>query len=195
MHPLDLPKPLSDMSTFLLLDLAVLHLSLVDHPDPNHELAIRSSHLAFLLSPNFTPLFHLQRVHRLLPVYYFSDMSLAIDSGISTFLCKITEPSPSHTDALSSSLFSSTSSIVGRILCGAELLPRLRAPVDSTCAMTLFGGILPLMASFRRAGTTCPFKSVHPAASPATSSVFSLESVSASRVSSSGSTAHPTSPR
>ena len=46
----------------------------------------------------------------------------------------------------------------------ALLLPCLR---DSTCAMTLLGGRLPLMVSFRRAGTTGASKSVDPAASPA----------------------------
>ena len=70
MHPFDLPEPLSGKSTFVLFDLAVLHISLVNHPCPNHELVIRRSHLAFLLSPNFPPLFHLQRAHRLLTVFY-----------------------------------------------------------------------------------------------------------------------------
>ena len=41
-------------------------------------------------------------------------MSPFIGSGISTFTCKIIEPSPSHTDALSSSLYL----IVGKNVCG-----------------------------------------------------------------------------
>ena len=97
--------------------------SLVNHLGPNHELFIRSSHLAFLPSPNFLPLSHLQCVHRLLPVYYFGDIPLAIGSDISIFLCKIIEPLPSHIDTL----FSSPSSIVGKNLCGA-------APSTPACA-------------------------------------------------------------
>ena len=85
-HPFDVPEPLSGKSTSVLLDLAALHLSFVNHPGPNHELVNRSSHLPFLISPNFPPLFHLQRVHRYLPVYCSGDMPLAIGSGSSTFL-------------------------------------------------------------------------------------------------------------
>ena len=69
MHPFDLLESLSDKSTFVLFDLAVLHIYLVNHPCPNHELVIRTSHLAFL-PPNFSSLFHLQRAHRLLTVFY-----------------------------------------------------------------------------------------------------------------------------
>ena len=119
MHPFDLPEPLSDKSTSVLLDPAVLHMSLVNHPGPIHELVIRSSHLVFIFSTNFPLLFHLQRVDHLLPVYCSGDMSPAIGSVISTLISKIIEPTPSHTDALSSSPSSSTSSIVGRKLYGA----------------------------------------------------------------------------
>ena len=86
MHPFDLPEPLSDKSKSIVLDLAVLHLSRVNPSGPNHELVIRSSHLALLLSPNFPPVFHLQRVHRLLPVNCPGDMPLDIGSGSSAFL-------------------------------------------------------------------------------------------------------------
>ena len=85
-HPFDLPEPSRGKSTSGLLDLAALHISLVNHPGPNHELVTRSSHLPFLLSPNFPPLFRLQRVHRYLPVYCSGDMPLPIGSGSSTFL-------------------------------------------------------------------------------------------------------------
>ena len=40
-HPFDLIEPLSNTSTSVLLDLAILHLSFVNHPSPNHELLIR----------------------------------------------------------------------------------------------------------------------------------------------------------
>ena len=184
MHPFDLPKPLSDKSTSVLLDLAALHVSIVNHPSPNRELAIRPTHLAFLLSPNFLPRFHLQRVHRLLPVYCSGDMPLAISSGISTSLCKIIAPPPppSHIDTRSSL----PSSFVQKTFAALPLL-RLRAPVDSTCAMTLFDGRLPLMVHFRRAGTTSPFKSVDSTTSPATSFVYSSKSEGASCASFSGS--------
>ena len=115
MYPFDRPKPLSDESISVLIDLAVLHFFLVNHPGPNQELVIWSSHLAFLLYPDFPPLLHLQRIPRLLSVYCPGDMPLAIGSGISTFLCKIIEPTPSHIDTL----FSSSSSFVGKQLCGA----------------------------------------------------------------------------
>ena len=48
MHLFDLPEPLSDKSTFVNLDLAVLSdLSLAKHlsPNPNHELVLWSNHL------------------------------------------------------------------------------------------------------------------------------------------------------
>ena len=104
-YPFELPEPLSDKSTFVHLDLTVLsHIFIVKHPGPNHELVIRSSHISFLLSTSFPPLFHLQRVHR----------SLAIGSGLSLFTCNAIEPPPSHTDALSLS----PSLIIGRNVCG-----------------------------------------------------------------------------
>ena len=200
MHPFDLPEPLSDKSTPILLDLAVLHISLVSHPDPNHELIIRSSHLPLFLSPNFPPLFHLQRVHHLLPVYYSGDMPLAIGSGIFTFLCKIIKLPPSYVDVLSSL----PSPFVGRKL-PVLLLPRLRSPADSTCAMILSGERLPLMVSFRRTGTTGLPKSVDPFASPATSFISILgpmappvsppRGLSASSVSPRDPTVLPVSPR
>ena len=52
-------------------------------------------------------------------------------------------------------------------------LARLHAPAHFTCVLTLFNGKLPLMVSFRRAGTTGPSKFVGLSASPATSFVSS----------------------
>ena len=130
MNRFNLPEPLSDKSISVLLNLTALYVSLVNHPGHNHELVIPPRHLAFLLSPNFPPLFHLQRVHRLLPIYCSGDKPLAIGSGISTFLCKTLEPPPWQFDALSSSPSSSISSIAGRIPCGA-------APFTPTCTRRL----------------------------------------------------------
>ena len=119
-------RTLTDKSTFVLPNLAVLsHLSLVKHPGPNHEFAIRSSHLPILLPPIFLPLFHLWRVHRLLSVFCSGGMSLAKSPGIPTFTCKPNEPPPWQTNALSSSPSSSTSSVVGRIFCGADPSARI----------------------------------------------------------------------
>ena len=115
-HPLDLTKPLSDKSTSVVLDLAVLYVCLVNSSRPNHELVIRLSHLALLLSPNFPPLFHFQRAHRLLPVYCSGDMPLDIGFSSSTFLLKVMVPPPSHIDTLSPS----PSSFVGRELCAGS---------------------------------------------------------------------------
>ena len=47
---------------------------------------------AVVLSPNFPPLFHLQRLHHLLPVYSSGDIPLAIGFGIFIFLWKSSRP-------------------------------------------------------------------------------------------------------
>ena len=148
MHSFNMPKPTNDKSTSILVDFR-RPLSLINSPGPNHELVIRSSHLALLLSPNFSLLSYLQRVYYLLPVYCCGDMPLAIGSGTSTFLCKIIEPPPPQSTHSSRRLTHSSSENVL-----ARLLLCLRVPIDSACPMTIFGGRLSLMASFRRAGKT-----------------------------------------
>ena len=65
----------------------------------------------------------------------------------------------------------------------ALLLPPLRAPVDSTCTVKLFGGRLSLMVSFRRAGITSTSKSVDLVAILATYFASTPESDGAFRVS------------
>ena len=126
MHPCNLPEPLSDKSTFVLLDLtALFDLCVVNHFRFNNELVIRSGHLAISLPPSFRSLFHLRRVHRLRPVFYSDDMSLAIVSGVSTF-CKAIDPPPWHTNAL----FSSPSSLTSLIVRQKKLW---RCSFDSTC--------------------------------------------------------------
>ena len=116
----ELPEPLSDNSTSVLIDLVVmLDLALINHVGLNHKLVIRLSHLVVSLPPSFPALFHLRRVHYLLPGFCYGGMSRAIGSGISAFTCKAMEPPPSHTDALSSLPSSSTSLIVCRKLCNA----------------------------------------------------------------------------
>ena len=180
-HPFDLPEPSSGKSTSVLLDLATLHISLVNHPGPNHELVIRSSHVPLLF----------------LLIFLHSSVSSAF-IVICRFTAPVTSPSLSAPVAPPSSEKSSyprrhTSTHSPRLLprLSAEnfavlLLPRLRAPVDCTCAMTLFGRRMPLMMSFRRAGTIGPFKSVDSSSSPATSFISTPGSNGAYSVSSSG---------
>ena len=184
MHSFDLPQPLSGKSTSVLLDFAVLHLCLVNHPGPNHELVIRSCHL-----PTF---------HFFLRTFLHSSISSAF-IVFCRFTAPVTCPSLSGPVAPLSSERTScprrrTSTHSPRCLprSSAEnfavlLLPRLRAPAGSTCAFKLFGGRLPPMVRFRLAGTTGPSKSVGPSASSAAYFVFSSGSDGASSISSSGS--------
>ena len=97
------------------------------------------------------------------------DAVLTVHDLKAMLLCKTIAPAPSHIDTLCHRLPGSSAETF------AALLSCLRAPVDSTCAMALFGGILPLTKNFRHAGTTSPSKSVDLAASLATSFVSSSE--------------------
>ena len=143
MHPFDLPELLSDKSVSILLDLAVHISHLVNSPGPNHELVIRPSHPRFLLFRTF---------------FHFS-----VSSAFIVF-CWLTAPEtcplllapvspPSSAKSSRPRRCTSTHSSCRLPRSAAEnfatlLLSRLRAPVDFTCALTLFGGRLPLVVSF-----------------------------------------------
>ena len=147
-HPLNLlPEPLSHTSAFILLDLAVLHLSLLNYLGPNHELAIGRAILQFFFLRTF--------LHSTISSAFITCCRFTVLVTCPSLSAPVSPLSsakssiPRHRTSTHSPcrlprrLFRSSAENFA-----ALLLPRLRAPVDSTCAMPLFGGRLPLVVSF-----------------------------------------------
>ena len=161
----------------MLLDHAVLHISLVNHFGPSHELVIRSSRRVFILFPNFPLLFHLLRVHRLLSAFCSGtcpSLLAPVSPPFSTKSLNTRRRTPIHSPRhLPLWLFSSSAENFA-----ALLLPRLFASVDSAADSYL---------SFVSSSESDGACRVSLSGSGGASRVSSSGSDSASRVSSSGS--------
>ena len=163
MHSFDLPEPLSGKSTSVLLDLAVLRISLENPPGPTMSLSFGRAtfHLLFFrtfLQPSISSAFI---------AFCWLTASVAYPSLSAPAAPSSFEKSSCPRRRTSTHFPRRTSTHLPRCLprSSAEnfatlLFSRLRPPVDPTCALTLFGGRLPLMVSFRRAGMAGPPKSV-----------------------------------
>ena len=195
MHPFDLPEPLSDKSTLVLLDLSIVsNIFLVRHSSPDLEpLVLWSGYLLVPTVFNHTVHFHFFR----LPSLFHSNECIACFQISTQVACAplptintVYRPSPAKpSDPRHRTLTYSPRHLPRRlILSSAEDFPMLLLPHLPVYTRRLFvrddiiGVRFLLMVSLQRAGSTGPSNSVRPSVSFAS---FSW-SDGASRVSSSG---------